>query len=125
MALRLSYGIESKPASQDIDANKLVKLDGSDELTPTTAVGDSVYGVLDKAVKNGKSASPRRGVVDYVEADEAIDAGDELMPSGNNAGRVLAYTGTAGDNKIGKALTSADSQGDLIRIELTANEQTA
>jgi len=107
----------SAPAAVDISGGSLCKLNGSGELTPTTAVGDDFVGVVEDRTLSGEEATAvTHGVVGQVLADSAVSAQDDIQPSGTNDGRVDVQGG--GNTPVGSALDGASADGDGITVAL-------
>lgn len=85
----------------------VVKFNASAQVTPTTATGDAVAGVLaeDSPASAGDNVSVRLHGAVAVTADGAISAGDVVQPSGTTNGHVVT-----GDTNEG-VVTAVDEGG--------------
>lgn len=85
------------------------------------AVTDEILGVvvynpiLNSFIANDRIAVARENDVIWMPAAEAITAGSELYFNANNQ---VTPTATAGNTIIGKALTPATAENDLVQVEL-------
>lgn len=85
------------------------------------AVTDEILGVvvynpiLNSFVANDRIAVARENDVIWLPAAAAITAGSELYFNANNQ---VTSTATAGNTIIGKALTPATAENDLVQVEL-------
>lgn len=85
------------------------------------ASNDKVFGVVTfNPVENtfypgAKLAIARENDIIFKTADGAVSVGDDLFIGSDNK---VTASGSAGDTKIGVALTPAFSDGDIIQVEL-------
>lgn len=107
-------------------AGAVVTIDGSISnpyapVAKQAAVTDEILGVvvynpiLNSFVANDRIAVARENDVIWMPAAAAITAGAELYFNANNQ---VTSTATAGNTIIGKALTPASAENDLVQVEL-------
>lgn len=107
-------------------AGAVVTIDGSISnpnapVAKQAAVTDEILGVvvynpiLNSFVANDRIAVARENDVIWMPAATAITAGTELYFNANNQ---VTSTATAGNTIIGKALTPASAENDLVQVEL-------
>jgi hypothetical protein len=103
-----------------IGAALVVVLDnaGDRQIELPGAVTDDVYGVTLKAIANVTWGDVQIRGQAICTASAAITIGDRLMLT--TAGKVATWTAAGGSNAavVGKAITAATTDGDLIEVEL-------
>lgn len=93
-------------------AGDAVTLNGSGQVTPTSASGDYIFGILaDNPDGDGEVAVHRQGII-YGNVAGSASAGDALAGSGT-AGQ-LAAAGTAPDGTAGYRAQAEMHDGELV-----------
>tara|TARA_B100000686_G_C15858848_1_gene510904 strand:- start:136 stop:501 length:366 start_codon:yes stop_codon:yes gene_type:complete len=111
-----------KAATTTTEGFLLLKLNGSGELTPTTADTDVPAGVSENTLLEGQVVNLiQSGSGLKFRAEGAIAIGAKLAPSAATAGYVK--TAASGDRVIGYA-SQAAADGDLFSGELIQNRET-
>lgn len=103
-------------AGSAVTAGQVVKLTGDEQVAPVDTGGEGAIGVATQTVSSGDDVNViGTGARVRLVAGGSISVNDLLTPStGTNNGEV-GTASTSGDETIGTALTSAASQGDVIK----------
>jgi histidinol phosphatase-like enzyme len=106
--------------SATLAANRVVVVNNSgiNEVELPGASTDDVHGVTMAAILDDEWGDVQIRGLAVCTAAAAITIGDRLMM--DTAGKVLTWTAAGGTNAavVGKAMTAATADGDLIEVEL-------
>lgn len=126
-------GCVSKVASEDLAQYAAVTLGGSNDVEECDATGDIVFGVNQTAADHAESGEPANIKVEgvtkvLIDGSTSVSEGDQLMPSGSNAGHLAKHDGAAGSAFVGKVVeiddgTTTGEEG-LVRLYGDRTETT-
>lgn len=113
-----NYGpIQTFKAGGAITAKRLVELDANGDVTATDAITDNAIGVALQTVASGEYVDVLvvNGAKAKVTTSGAVAIGDQLMPTGSGAGKVITAAGATAKS-VGIALSASAADGEDIEM---------